>query len=1098
MTEIATAYVRLRPRAGAQFTQEAKAEVQSSLRNALAVGAGVTGGVIAVDLFRDLGRAIKGAAEAASEEQVRAELLSTAIDNAGASHVVFGRNIEDVIDKESRLKGFTDQELSSAFARLVQATGNSETAMQDLGRAEDVSRLRKVELGQAAIALAKAEQGSTTALARLGIIIPKVNVEQRELTRRHDEAVAAGAKFTKTQDLIYKAALAEAKGHDQAADRLKARQVVTDRFGGAATKFATTTSGQFARLRVSVNEFEESLGKDLLPPLADAAAGTADLVKHLQDSEDVERGVHETGQLLGGTLHFIGDTARVIGPPLLTAAHAVETLGNFIGAPALITGVATFKGLQVAVAAGGAVQGAYTRAVEAGAAATAADTAATTANGAAATRSAAEYAGYTGAVAANTGALEANVAANRFAATGFSTVTFGSRAAKTEVAALGAATRAGAVEAETAARGGFATFSRGVGTLALGAAGGPTGLALIGVAALAGGIVYAATRTSDFDRAASNLRSTLGLLNTDLNRTKELALGLAQSKIDVALAKDSKAAADAAVAQAQANEFATRGTKEHADAVLALKTARDQDAAAALAVQRAEQGQQQSRTAVRQNAAEIAKARIDEIAKAEALAQRSSPGGVRGAGQPTPFASPGFGTAATDALQRARTEANIAAADKFSAALERQAVANQKTAPHLAASVRLLEQFATAVGRVPKRSEIEFILDPTNARKSLRDIERELGTVNPTAKVGARKQGHDLGVALSDGVTDGIAERTLATAQAMVDQVLTAIGAGRTAADAHSPSRRSANEIGLPIAQGIAVGINTGAPEVQRALTDSVGQAIEQGGQQVRDAINSAKQNLNTIGGSLATSIGDILSRPLQEQQQALTAAQNRQTLESLRRSAILPGGRGLADDPAKALAQLRKIGGPGGGALSGFIGQFEQASLAVQQDQVQARSAQVARQIADLTDRFNRGDITGGKLNAGISAILAKNDIDIPRIARTQGIAYADAFSAELTGLRDQVQALVGAPKLPGSGLVPSIVRPIDTLKTVTQQVASAQRDRDEAAKAQRAQQLTESKKHTKALETIAGQQAAAAFIKSLPKSQQAAVAAALAGTGG
>jgi hypothetical protein len=95
-------------------------------------------------------------------------------------------------------------------------------------------------------------------------------------------------------------------------------------------------------------------------------------------------------------------------------------------------------------------------------------------------------------------------------------------------------------------------------------------------------------------------------------------------------------------------------------------------------------------------------------------------------------------------------------------------------------------------------------------------------------------------------------------------------------------------------------------------------------------------------------------------------------------------------------------------------------------------------------------------------------------------------------------VQALVGAPKLPGSGLAPSIVRPIDTLKDVTQQIASAQRDRDEQAKAQREQQLTESKKHTKALETIAGQQAAAAFIKSLPKSQQAAVSAALAGTGG
>lgn len=1095
MTEIAQAFVRLRPVAGPQFTQEARREVQSSLRGALQIGAGITGGVIAVEIFRDIGRAIAGAAKAASEEQVRAELLDQAIDNARASHEAFGHTIEDLIDKESRLKGFTDQDLSSAFARLVQATKSSTVAFDDLKRAEDISRIRKIDLGQAAIALAKAEQGSTTALARLGVIIPKVNTEQRELIRRHDEAVAAGAKFSKSQDLIYKGALAEAKAHDVAADRLKARQVITERFGGSAARFATTTSGQFTRLRVSVNEFEEALGKDLLPPLANAAAGTADLVKHLQDSDDVARAVHESGELLGDTLHFIGDTARVIGPPLLDAAHGAEAIASAVGAPALLTGIATFKGLNFVVAAGASVHAAYVRAVEAGTAASTADVAATGAAGAAATRSAAEFAGYTASVEANNVALAENVAANRIASSGFSTVVFGSRAAKTEVAALGAATREGALEAENAARGGFSTFSRGVGTLALGAVGGTTGLALIGVSTLAAGIAYAATRTSDFDREAGALRSTLGLLNADLNRTKELSLGLAQSNVDVALAKDAKAAADAAVQQAQANEVATRGTKEHQAAVLALKTARDQDAAAALAVQRAEAAQQQSRTAVKKNEQDIADARARAVQQTIALARATRANDI-----PVPSArftaGGGVGARATDiVLQNQQLQRAAQHASDFAAALDKQAQANQRTAPGVAQSIRLLAAYANAVRRLPTEREVKFILDPSNVKLSLRQIEDDLGTGTQAAVATARRNAHQIGVALSDGVRSGIADTEAKVAAGMARSVQAAIDAGRTAADARSPSRESARLIGLPIAQGIAVGIDTGAPEVQRALGDTVGQAIEQGGEQVRDAITQAKQNLNTIGASLGQSIGDVLQRPLQAQQQAISAAQNRQTLESLRRSVILPGGGGLAADPAAALAQLRRIGGSNGGALAGFTSQFQQAELAVQQDRVTARAAQVQRQIADLTDRFNRGDITGGQLNRGISAVLAKNDIDIAKIARTQGIAYADNFRAQLEGLRDQVQALVGAPRLPGTGLAPSIVRPVETLRSVTQQIAQAQRDRDEQAKAQRAEQLAEAKKQTKHLQDIKGQQEAAAFIKSLPKSTQAAVSAALAG---
>lgn len=1091
MTELATAFVRLRPVAGAQFQAEARREVQSGLRNVLQIGAGVTGGVIAVDLFRDLGRAIKGAAAAAAEEEVRADLLSQAIDNAGASHQAFGRDIEVLIDKESRLKGFTDQELSSAFARLVQATGDTELSMKDLGLAEDVARIRKIELGQAAIALAKAEQGSTTALSRLGIIIPKVHTEVAALTRRHDEAVAAGAKFSKAQDLIYKSALTEAAGHDKVADRLKARQTVQDRFGGSALKFAGTTSGQFSRLRVAVNEFEESLGKDLLPPLARGAEGLTHLTEQAQNSEDVISAVHESGKLLGGTLTFIGDTARTVGPPLLDIAKAGEAVASAIGAPALLTGLATFKGLHVALAAGTTIQAAYTRAVEGGASAVRTRAVSEAAAQASVTRSTAEYTGLTTAISANTVALERNVAASRLTTGAFSTVQFGSRAAKTEVAALGAATRDAEVVATTASRGGFAALSRGIGTLALGAVGGPVGLAIIGLAGVAGGIAYAATRTGDFDRAAGNLRTTLGLLNSSLNRTKELSLGLAQSKVDVELAKDSKAAADAAVQQAEANERATRGTKQHSAAVLALKTARDQDAAAALAVKRAEQSVGAAQTAARQNQADIAATRARAVEQANAVARATRANDI-----PQPTIRFGDSTV----FQRERQERAAAAADKFAAALDREAAANQKNAPHLAASVRLLGQYAEAVGRVPTKKEIAFILNPSNARLSLRQIERELGTAAVTLGVNARRHGHEVGVALSEGVASGIAESQLKVSAGMARQVTGAVAAGKAAAEARSPSARTAREIGLPLAQGIAVGIDTGAADVQRSLRDTVGEAIRQGGQQVADAVNQAKQNLNSIGAGLASAASDVLSAPLQRAQARFTAQQNRLALDNLKRSVVLPGGHTLSGNDAAAERQLQQLAGRPGtnqGALQGLLLQFQQARLAVRQDLVTAQSTALTRGIGDTTDLFNKGSITAREANRRIAALLAKDHISYRRAGNELGVAFADGFQAQLVGLREQIRAEVGAPKLPGSGLVPSIVRPLDTLREVTVSIAQAQRERDQAAQAERKAQTVEAKKHTKALEKIAGQQAAAAFIASLPKGQQAAVSAALTGTG-
>lgn len=388
--EIATTYVRIRPQDAAfradlrrdvtsaarsvsrearvdvhadttHFRNEVQREAKSTFRQVAALGAGVTGGIIAVDIFRDIGRSIRGLVEASAEEEVRAKLLSRAIDNAGASHRAFGSDIDALIDKESRLSGFTDQELSTSLARLVQATKNTGRGFKDLTLAEDVSRIRKIQLGQAAIALSKAEQGSATALARLGIIVPKVSAAQDELKKKHDAAVASGAIFTKQQDLIYKTSLAQAAAHDKEATRLNILATVEQRFGGARVTYAHTAEGALSRLKVAQNELAESLGVAVLPAVSKEALALADLIKRLQDSGQIQEGVAASGRILGEVLSTAGDVARTLGPPLLEASKAAAALTSSIGVGPIVAAVAGYKALGIGVDLARAAEAKYLR-----------------------------------------------------------------------------------------------------------------------------------------------------------------------------------------------------------------------------------------------------------------------------------------------------------------------------------------------------------------------------------------------------------------------------------------------------------------------------------------------------------------------------------------------------------------------------------------------------------------------------------------------------------------------------------------------------------------------------------------------------------------
>jgi hypothetical protein len=153
--------------------------------------------------------------------------LATAIKASTSATDANIKSIEAQITQTSLATGVADDQLRPALGRLVLSTNNTQVATSLLNTALDVSAATGKPLETVTNALAKAYDGNTTALARLG--------------------VGYGA--------------AELKGKDF---NTIANELSTT-FGGAALTAAATYQGQIDKLKVGFDEAKESLGVALLP-----------------------------------------------------------------------------------------------------------------------------------------------------------------------------------------------------------------------------------------------------------------------------------------------------------------------------------------------------------------------------------------------------------------------------------------------------------------------------------------------------------------------------------------------------------------------------------------------------------------------------------------------------------------------------------------------------------------------------------------------------------------------------------------------------------------------------------------------------------------
>ena len=220
------------------------------------------------------------AVKAAIEDEKAQTQLALALENATGATQAQIKATEDSILQMSLATGVADDELRPALARLVRSTSDTSKAQDLLAIALDVAAATGKPVEAVANSLAKAYDGNTAALGKLG--------------------VGLSAAELKTMSF------------DQVQTKL------SELFGGAAAANAETYAGKIARVQIAFDEAKETLGTALLPILdkflqfinknALPAIQAFTSAFSLTDSEGFGKTISEVGAVVKDTVEpiFIG------------------------------------------------------------------------------------------------------------------------------------------------------------------------------------------------------------------------------------------------------------------------------------------------------------------------------------------------------------------------------------------------------------------------------------------------------------------------------------------------------------------------------------------------------------------------------------------------------------------------------------------------------------------------------------------------------------------------------------------------------------------------------------------------------------------------
>jgi hypothetical protein len=268
--------------------------------------AGAAAGVYATKLAVD---GVKAAiADAAAQEK-----LATTLRNVTGATDAQIKSTENYITQTSLAFGVTDDDLRPSLERLARATGDVEKAQKLQTLAIDIAAGSGKSLEAVSNALAKAQEGNTAALGKLGV------------------GLSAATLKTLSMDEITKK--------------------LADTFENQATVKAETLEGKMARLSIAFEEGKESIGAALLPTLTKLVDYIAEkavpkfegFVAGLTGDEGAKLALDETAQ---GGVDF-GEKVKKVVDTVIKFQTEVKVLAGILATVFVIGKIAGFAASMI-------------------------------------------------------------------------------------------------------------------------------------------------------------------------------------------------------------------------------------------------------------------------------------------------------------------------------------------------------------------------------------------------------------------------------------------------------------------------------------------------------------------------------------------------------------------------------------------------------------------------------------------------------------------------------------------------------------------------------------------------------------------------------
>ena len=279
-------------------TAKAQAGLRGAGDAAQGMGRGLDLGVIAkgalvVGAIAGVTAAVVDMTKAAAADAQEHERLGAAMEAAGLASGEWEAAVDTAILKGQEL-AFTDTQIRDAMVPLIGATGDMTKAQEGLALAQDVARLAGVDLETASKAVAKAQAGQGTALAKL---------------------TQTNAKGMTSMELLTE---------------------VQRKAAGQAEAYGNTATGQAESMSIAFSELTEMIGAALLPVFLEILPALKPVLKAF--GELIKALLPLLIPLLKLTvkwLLFVVDVilkvVDAITDMVAWVSNAIDTVGDFVG-----------------------------------------------------------------------------------------------------------------------------------------------------------------------------------------------------------------------------------------------------------------------------------------------------------------------------------------------------------------------------------------------------------------------------------------------------------------------------------------------------------------------------------------------------------------------------------------------------------------------------------------------------------------------------------------------------------------------------------------------------------------------------------------------